>query len=126
MINITGKYTGEEFQKFVNITLLTLSDKGWKARLHKWTPYDQNYLDYVRERVEGIFWCHFHSDYLLPDEHRIELCQDLFASLYGLHMYKAWGAWAEGYFDNFSNKVKEYNTLLYKDSIAFGDDGLPF
>lgn len=123
--SITGIHTGEAFQSFVNITMLTLSDKGWKARFSKWTHYDQYYLDYVKRQVEGVFWAHFHSEDLMPDEHRIELCQDIFQSLYGLCVYKAWGAWAEGYFDNFAKRVRDYNVELYKLSEEFGSDSEP-
>lgn len=120
--SVTGIHTGEAFQHFVNITMLTLSDRGWKAKFSKWTPYDQNYLDYVKQQVEGLFWIHFHSEEEILDEDRIETCQVLFEGLYGLHVYKAWGAWAEGYFDNFAKRVRDYNVELYKLRTEFGLD----
>lgn len=124
--SITGLHTGQAFQEFVNITMLTLSDRGWKAKFKKWTPYDQNYLDNVKYNVEFIFWQHFHSEEMMPDEHRIKLCQDMFEEYYGLNIYKEWGAWAEGYFDNFGRRVREYNIELDRIRHEFGtvDDSL--
>lgn len=121
--SVTGIHTGEAFQSFVHMTMLTLSDRGWKARFSKWTPYDQNYLDYVKQQVEGIFWAHLHSeDERYFDEDRIELCQTIFESKYGLFVYKAWGAWAVGYFDKFAQRVRDYNVELYKLRTEYGLD----
>ena len=124
MKNQTEKQIAEDFGYFASITRLSVSDRGtWKIKHHFWSPYDQNYLEYVREHVEGILKIWQNAESPMPEVHRIEECQNLFEKLYGLHVYMAWGTWAEGYFDNWSKRVKEYNCSLYADSIAheFGE-----
>lgn len=125
MIDQNNTPIAENFESFANITRLTLSDRGWKARFSKWTEYDQNYLDYVREHVYALLdiFSTPEADFM-PGSEKVSELQLLFEGLYGLHIYMAWGTWAEGYFDNFSALVRTFNTNLYKDSIAheFGDD----
>ena len=121
----TNNQIAENFTFFANITRLTLSDRGWKARLSKWSEYDQNYLDFVREHVEALLSIFGSPEYeFMPEGERVEELQRIFKLMYGLNVYMAWGTWAEGYFDDFARRVREYNSTLYKDSIAheFGED----
>lgn len=116
----------ENFEFFVNITRQTL--ECYPKRFYSWDSYMQNYLDYVKEHVEEIIFMVKHPEldgFVLPDgETAVTYCQKEFERLYGLHVYMAYGAWAEGYFDLYAKRVREFNCIQYKDSIAheFGED----
>lgn len=115
----------ENFEFFVNITRLTL--ERYPKRFYSWTPYMQNYLDYVKEHVEEIIFMVKNPEldgFVLPDgETAVTYCQKEFERLYGLHVYMAYGAWAEGYFDLYAKRVREFNCIQYEESIAheFGE-----
>jgi hypothetical protein len=127
MTNQIQKPAEENFESFVNITRLTLrDDRGWKTRFSKWTREDQNYLEFVRNSVEGIIRIHSAEDNPFTERERIELCQYLFEKLYGLNVYVAWGAWAEGYFDKFAQRVKAYDKMLKESCSELENDDLPF
>lgn len=106
----------------MNITRLTL--ERYPKRFYSWTPYMQNYLAYVKDHVEEIIYMVKNPEldgFVLPDgETAVTYCQKEFERLYGLHIYMSWGAWAEGYFDNFSKNVREYNMYLYSGTIEEG------
>lgn len=112
----------ENFEFFVNITRLTL--ERYPKKFHSWTPYMENYLEYVKDHVEEIIFMVKNPEldgFVLPDgETAVTYCQKEFERLYGLHIYMSWGAWAEGYFDNFSKRVREYNMHLYSCTIEEG------
>lgn len=101
-IRFPNNFKPSEFDKFKSITELTLDM--YNQRFYTWTSDDDLFITHVSARVQEFF-------YLVGDdksEESISWLQRCFKKNLGLNIYKAYGAWTEGYIDKYSQRKKAF------------------